>query len=122
MYLIFFFRIKVNLTKDCAGLWPRLLHDSFTDLALIEQTLTCDSTDNGFTLVEPSTNQPAFNVEQLEDVDEDESDLVLQRLDVEAMKITHKVSFWLTEQVEFQKESPLAKKVLLMALVEFTKD
>lgn len=103
--------LEVHLNKKHSLHWPRLLYDVVIDQSLIKSnhpihiasevetiqdrhTTASGSADENATPT--GSLKPAFNVEQLEDVDyamdQDEDDLVLQRFDGETLKVTHQVS------------------------------
>ncbi|CAL8078847.1 unnamed protein product [Calicophoron daubneyi] len=90
--------LDVHLTKTCALCWPRLLFNEQMDRSLVKQKTDDPALD---TVPNPSGDEtsqvaplnPAFNIEQLEDIDfpmEDENeDLILQRIDGDTLKVTN---------------------------------
>ncbi|CAH8558916.1 unnamed protein product [Dicrocoelium dendriticum] len=100
--------LEVHLSKKHTLHWPRLLRDVEIDRSLVkveqsdhalnemesirpEFTATADPVT-----VEPNElTKPAFNVDQLEEVDfplDDDSDLTLQRFDANTLKMTHQAN------------------------------
>ncbi|TPP59134.1 NudC domain-containing protein 1 [Fasciola gigantica] len=103
--------LEVHLNKKHALHWPRLLHDIVIDQHLVKPKHPVHIASQVETIqdrhmtpkeggdentAQGASLKPAFNVEQLEDVDfaldQDEDDLVLQRFDAETLELTHQAS------------------------------
>ncbi|CAH8481716.1 unnamed protein product [Heterobilharzia americana] len=88
--------IEIHMIKQNTHYWPRLLLDSREDDKLIKvQKSQLPVLEDRPDVEADITSKPPFNVGQLEEVDfpmsEDDTDLVLQRIDHEPLKCTHKV-------------------------------
>ncbi|KAF5398253.1 NudC domain-containing protein 1 [Paragonimus heterotremus] len=104
--------LEVHLSKKHTLHWPRLLHDveldqrltrpsrenfSASEVEHMQDGLKPTASGDDVAPTAPNgTLKPAFNVEQLEEVDfpldDEEDDLTLQRFVTEGLKVTHQVS------------------------------